>query len=158
MFNGTLKVGLCLVVCLAVAAAASTSVGPAGPPEPGPKDRCATCGMLVAKFPSWVASIVYVDGSHRFFDGPKDMFRFRALHHNDAADEAEIWVTDYYTTKALPAHDAVYVLGSDVLGPMGPELVPFASRELAESFREDHGGDAPLAFEQVDAAVLRSLD
>ncbi len=114
--------------------------------------------MFVAKFPNWVATIAYPDGSHRFFDGPKDLFRYLQNEGGSAAEEAEIWVTDYYTTKPLKAHDAVFVRGSDVLGPMGAELVPLASVELAESFRADHGGEAPMVFNDIDADVLRSLE
>ena len=155
MLSQPLKVILWIVACLALAGAGAASDGP---PPPGPKDRCATCGMFVAKYPSWVATIVYIDGSYRYFDGPKDLFRFRSKNETTAVREAEIWVTDYYTTKPLKARDAVFVRGSDVLGPMGAELVPLASVELAESFRTDHGGEAPLTFDQVDAAVLRSLE
>lgn len=129
-----------------------------GPPTPGPKDRCATCGMFVSQHPAWIASIVYADGSHRFFDGPKDLFTFRLQHPESIDAEVSIWVTDYYTTRPLPARDAVFVVGSDVLGPMGAELVPVASAELADSFRADHGGDAPLAFDDIDAAVVEHLD
>ena len=74
------------------------------------------------------------------------------------ARDAEIWVTDYYTTKPLKARDAVFVAGSDVFGPMGAELVPLASTEFAESFRADHGGEDPLTFDEIDAAVMRSLE
>ena len=144
-----------IAACLAVTAMVSASDGP---PPPGPKDRCAVCGMFVAKFPNWVATIAYPDGSHRFFDGPKDLFRYLQNEGGSAAEEAEIWVTDYYTTKPLKAHDAVFVRGSDVLGPMGAELVPLASVELAESFRADHGGEAPMVFNDIDADVLRSLE
>jgi len=142
-----------VVVSLAVMAFAAD-----GPPTPGPKDRCATCGMFVAQHPAWVASVVYADGSHRFFDGPKDLFTYRLQHPTSIDGEVAIWVTDYYTTRPLPARDAVYVLGSDVLGPMGAELVPLASTELAESFRGDHGGDPPLAFDDIDADVVERLD
>jgi nitrous oxide reductase accessory protein NosL len=114
--------------------------------------------MFVAKYPSWVASIVYVDGSRRFFDGPKDLFRFRQAGEKGGVEESEIWVTDYYTTKPIRARDAFFVLGSDVLGPMGAELVPHASLDHAESFRTDHGGDPPLAFDDIDATVLRALE
>lgn len=129
-----------------------------GPPPPGPKDRCAICGMFVAKYPAWVATVVEVDGILHYFDGPKDLFRFLVRENGDVSSQAAIWVTDYYTTKPLMARDAVYVRGSDVTGPMGAELVPFASPDLAESFRADHGGEAPLAFHAIDEAVLRTLD
>ena len=150
-----LRIGVLLalwVVSAGVCAAADA------PPTPGPKDRCATCGMFVAKYPSWVATIAYVDGSHRFFDGPKDLFRFRQTNDDGGLEVSEIWVTDYYTTKPIKARDAFFVLGSDVLGPMGAELVPHASLDHAESFRADHGGEPPLAFDDIDAAVLRALE
>ncbi len=116
------------------------------------------CGMFVAPYPNWIATVVEPDGSHRFFDGPKDLFRYLLGEGGSAATDAEIWVTDYYTTKPLNARDAVYVRGSDVLGPMGAELVPLATAEFAESFRADHGGEVPLTFDEIDAAVLRSLE
>jgi len=114
--------------------------------------------MFVAKYPNWVATIAYADGSHRFFDGPKDLFRYLVKEGDSATVEAEIWVTDYYTTKPINAHDAVYVAGSDVFGPMGAELIPLATADLAESFKADHGGAAVLAFDGIDEAVLRSLE
>lgn len=114
--------------------------------------------MFVAKYPNWVATIAYPDGSHRFFDGPKDLFRFLLGKDGSTARDAEIWVTDYYTIKPISAREAVYVAGSDVFGPMGAELIPLATAELAESFRADHGGEGVFTFEGVDDAVLRSLE
>lgn len=114
--------------------------------------------MFVAKYPNWIATIAYSDGSQSFFDGPKDLFRYLVKEGETATRDAEIWVTDYYTTKPLRAREAVYIAGSDVLGPMGAELIPLASTDLAESFRTDHGGGEVLAFDDVDADVLRSLD
>lgn len=149
------RIGVALAVFVTLAGVCAAADGPK---QPGPKDRCATCGMFVAKYPSWVASITYVDGSNRFFDGPKDLFRYREANGDGGVEESEIWVTDYYTTRPIKARDAFFVLGSDVLGPMGAELVPHASVEHAESFRTDHGGDAPLAFDDIDATVLRALE
>jgi len=41
----------------------------------------------------------------------------------------------------LDAKAAWFVMGSDAIGGMGmPELVPFASRQVAENFIEKHGG------------------
>ncbi len=114
--------------------------------------------MFVAKYPNWVATIAYADGSHRFFDGPKDLFRYLAGKDGSTAGDAEIWVTDYYTTKPIKARGAFFVAGSDVFGPMGAELIPLATADLAESFRADHGGAEVLAFDGVDEAVLRSLE
>lgn len=140
------------LVSIAVVAASD------GPPPPGPKDRCAVCGMFVAKYPNWVATIAYPDGTHRFFDGPKDLFRYLVSKDGSTARDAEIWVTDYYTIKPLNAREAIFVAGSDVFGPMGAELIPLATADLAESFRADHGGADVLTFDRIDEVVLRSLE
>ena len=149
-----------MTVVLVVAFLSVTAIVAAseGPPPPGPKDRCAVCGMFVAKYPNWIATIVYTDEDPLYFDGPKDLFRFLVREQKEGNAEAEIWVTDYYTTKPLRAREAVYIAGSDVFGPMGAELVPLATVVLAESFRTDHGGGEVLAFDDVDEAVLRSLE
>jgi nitrous oxide reductase accessory protein NosL len=114
--------------------------------------------MFVAPHPNWIASVIEADGTRHYFDGPKDLFRFLLRDGDSVTGDSEIWVTDYYTIKPLRARDAVFVRGSDVLGPMGVELVPLASTELAESFRVDHGGEDPLAFDEIDAAVVRSFE
>jgi len=147
-----------MVLMVAFLVATTLFAASDGPPPPGPKDRCAVCGMFVAKFPNWLAAIASADGTIRYFDGPKDLFRFLAKEEEPGDSKADIWVTDYYTTKPLNAREAFFVAGSDVFGPMGAELVPLATADLAESFRTDHGGSAVLTFVDVDDVVLRSLE
>ncbi|MBM3393027.1 MAG: nitrous oxide reductase accessory protein NosL, partial [Betaproteobacteria bacterium] len=107
--------------------------------KPGPKNLCPVCGMLVSKYPNWVAVVQYKDGHAHFFDGAKDLFKY--LHDlakyapaHRREDIAIIQVTDFYSLARLDAQKAFYVIGSDVLGPMGHELVPLASRADAEDF------------------------
>ncbi len=45
-------------------------------PEPGPKDTCPVCGMFVALYPDWVATVLYQDGHAHHFDGAKDLFKY----------------------------------------------------------------------------------
>lgn len=149
-----LKTHLPLVFLLLLLGLYGTALG-AAPAEPGPKERCAVCGMYVAPYPNWVAQIAFKDGSRFFFDGPKDMFIFffgLAKHKPGAKveDIAEIYLTEYYTTKKMKIGEVFLVTGSDVRGPMGQELVPVAGREQAETFRRDHGGKMLMQFNGVD--------
>ncbi|HSN57399.1 MAG TPA: nitrous oxide reductase accessory protein NosL, partial [Candidatus Sulfomarinibacteraceae bacterium] len=127
--------------------------GASEPPRPpGPDDRCAVCGMFVHKYPDWLATTVFADGGQVFFDGPKDMFRYLLdLEKYGAGDReiAGVWVTEYYRVQSIDALTAFFVTGSDVMGPMGGELVPFATREEAEAFAVDHGGKEILEFAEV---------
>jgi nitrous oxide reductase accessory protein NosL len=143
--------------------------GPAAPaaevtvPAPGPEDTCPVCGMFVARYPEWVATVLYRDGAALHFDGAKDLFKFlldpaRYTPARPADEVAVIAVTEYYGVTRIDARDAWYVIGSDVLGPMGHELVPLATRADAEEFARDHGGKALLRFPDVDRPLLERLD
>jgi copper chaperone NosL len=48
-----------------------------------------------------------------------------------------------------------FVTNSDVMGPMGKELIPVRTREAAETFRKEHKGDALFTFEQVTSDMLK---
>lgn len=141
---------LLAAVLLVVSGAAPAGAG--GVPKPVPGDRCAVCGMFVVNHPDWLAAVVFADGSRSFFDGPKDLFRYLhdlEKHGAEGKTVAQVWVTDYYRVGLIDAADAFFVAGSDVMGPMGPELVPLATREEAETFARDHGGGAVLAFDEI---------
>jgi nitrous oxide reductase accessory protein NosL len=53
---------------------------------------------------------------------------------------------------------AFFVIGSDVHGPMGRELIPFGKPTDAEEFRRDHKGKSVLRFSDVTPAVIKGLD
>lgn len=135
-------------------------------PKPGPKDLCPVCGMLVSKYPNWVATIVYRDGHAHHFDGAKDLFKFwfdppKYATGHSREQMARIVVTDYYNLQSIDAKTAFYVIGSDVLGPMGHELVPLASQADAEEFMKEHkgkGGTRILRFDQVKQDLPFQLD
>ena len=139
--------------------------GAGGFPDPGPRDLCPVCGMVVSKYPAWTATLVYQDGSARHFDGAKDLFkylfdtkRYEPVRGHRATDIARIAVTEYYGLGRIDAHQAWFVAGSDVLGPMGHELIPLASRADAEEFLRDHQGRRILRFDEVKPGLPQSLD
>ena len=43
-------------------------------PAPGARDTCPVCGMFVAPYPYWVATVLWRDGKAVHFDGAKDFF------------------------------------------------------------------------------------
>jgi copper chaperone NosL len=143
-----------LACALALGAAASAAQPPAGYVKAGKGEKCPVCGMFVYKYPDWVAEIVFRDGSREVFDGAKDLFRYlfdmRAFGGKKGPGEvAALFVTDYYTLEPIDGKPAFYVIGSDVYGPMGKELIPFARREDAEEFLRDHGGRKIVVFNEV---------
>ena len=133
------------------------------PLQPSKKDKCPVCGMFVYKYPDWVAEIVFKDGSTAFFDGAKDLFKyyFNLKKYNPTKsieDIAAIYVTEYYDMKIIDARKAFFVVGSDVYGPMGKELIPLVNKADAEAFMKDHKGRRILKFEEIKPGVIKKLD
>jgi nitrous oxide reductase accessory protein NosL len=133
------------------------------PPAPSAKDKCPVCGMFVAPYPNWLGAIVYKDGVSLFFDGPKDLFTYCLAPEKygsarKPADIADIYVKDYYSVTAIDGRKAFYVIGSDVRGPMGKELVPFGKKEDSDGFLKDHRGQKVLRFDEITPAMLKRLE
>lgn len=150
-----------LILLLALLPIASET-GEVMPRKPGEKDRCPVCGMFVAPYPRWVAQVVFDDDSTVFFDGSKDMFKYLLDRDRFAPEKrqlkiAAIFVRSYYEGDAIPAATACFVIGSDVNGPMGSELVPHRTREEAKEFLRDHKGKKVVSFDEVTTELLRSL-
>lgn len=131
--------------------------------RPADRDKCPVCGMFVAKYPDWVAEVVFKDGSYAVFDGPKDLFKFivNLKSYAPGREQNEIdavFVSDYYAVRPIDGRKAFYVLGSDVFGPMGRELVPFEKEADAREFLKDHQGKRILSFGEVTPAIIEVLD
>jgi nitrous oxide reductase accessory protein NosL len=143
--------------------APAAGAGESGPIKVPSKEKCPVCGMFVYKYPDWVCQVRFQDGAIVYFDGAKDMFKFlfkpdRYAPGRKREEISDIRVTEYYNLEAMAARDAWFVVGSDVFGPMGKELVPLDGRESAETFMADHQGQAILRFEEVTPQVVAGLD
>jgi copper chaperone NosL len=119
--------------------------------------------MFVFKYPDWTAQLVFRDGSRLYFDGVKDLMKFyfdpaRFQSAKSRSDIAAVYVTDYYALESIEGTRAFYVLGSDVFGPMGKELVPFAQENEAREFLKDHKGKKMLRFREITPEILKPLD
>jgi nitrous oxide reductase accessory protein NosL len=123
--------------------------------------KCPVCGMLTAKYPKWVATIKEEDGKTYYFDGIKDMMKyyFNPTHfHHDKKRFEEISVSDYYTLTPIKAKDSWFVMGSNIYGPMGNELIPFKSKEDAKEFSKEHFGKKIVKFDEITEDLVYSLD
>jgi len=132
-------------------------------PAQAAKEKCPVCGMFVSKYPDWAGTIQFNDGSHAAFDGPKDLFTYYLdlRKYNPGKSRSAITairVKDYYSLSIIDGRSAYYVIGSDVYGPMGRELVPFAKLTDARGFMNDHRGKRVVRIDEITQAILKSLE
>jgi len=131
-------------------------------------EKCPVCGMFTYKYPKWAAQIFYKNAGkeyHYSFDGVKDMMKFYfdpmewgKYESSKRESITKILVTDYYSQKAIDARECYFVIGSDVYGPMGDELIPFQEEEDAKTFSLDHQGKQIIKFEDITEKAVYKLD
>jgi nitrous oxide reductase accessory protein NosL len=118
-------------------------------------EKCPVCGMFLYKYPKWVSMIIYKEGKKLYFDGMKDLMKYYFEHPKDIK---EMLTQSYYTQESVAVKDAYFVLGSDVYGPMGNELVAFKDKKRAQNFMLDHRGKKIVKFSEITADMVYKLD
>ena len=122
---------------------------------------CGKCGMYPARYPQWQSQIIFKDGTMTPFDGCKCMFNFingmeKFDKEHTRNDVAVTWVKDFNSGKWINAEDAQYVVGSQKMGPMGKELIPFSDHMEAMQFQKEQGGTM-MKYAEITPEVLKSL-
>lgn len=120
----------------------------------GEKDRCPVCGMKVAEYIKFSSAIQMSDLTTHYFCSCGCMLR--AWLHPDiflAASRQELKtpvIREYFTGDQLDGRSVFWVAGSDVIGPMGPALVPVNGKKEVEVFKRRHGSSAVFVLEELD--------
>ncbi len=117
--------------------------------------RCVRCGMIVAKNPTWEGRMQKPDEEVIVFCAPKCLL----LTHPADKDHggAQLQLRDYYSTNFIDATQAWYVGGSDIMGPMGPDLIPFVDKKSAKEFMAEHHGKALYRYPELTLAKLKEI-
>ncbi len=159
---GRIKPAIQLLVLLLFMAACSKSDKPVDI-KPIKLDRsisCAVCGMIPVDFPGAKAQIHYKTGEVDSFCCTQEMFTFY-LQPDRPKNITAVFVNNmgkadwnHPERHWISAEEAHYVLGGDVMGPMGETLVPFLELSDARSYVEDHGGKI-VRFDDVEMNMLR---
>lgn len=118
-----------------------------------PSDRCPVCAMRPHRYPKFATAIQLTD--HRTFYFCSSGCMITAWLHPDVylgidPDRLALAVVaDYFSGEHVDARKRLWVSGSDVIGPMGPAVVPLGSPADVEAFRKRHGGARPFLLDTL---------
>ena len=118
--------------------------------------NCFNCGMGSQDFPKWHVK-VNTSSEETWFCSPRCMFQALTDPKSPLKNIEHIHAKDFYELKDLDAKQAFYVIGSDVLGPMGNDFVELKDSLAAEDFKKDHQGARILRFEEVNENLLNQV-
>jgi copper chaperone NosL len=144
------------------------------------EDSCDVCGMVIPNHPGPSSEIFYADNEPNDhanparFDSTWEAFKFDFAREDWTRDA--FYVTDYsavdYEIKTdddqklisrhvgeetfADAQSVTFVVGSEVVGTMGEDLIAFSDEGDAESFNDEHGGDL-VTFDDVTPTMISQL-
>ena len=103
------------------------------------KGSCRVCGMYLSVYYRTRTEALFKNGDHHYYCGVACLLR-DINKHGGLSSVKEAWVTDWVRGKALPYQAATYVIGSDLIPDMVPNIIAFADPEEARKFIKEHGG------------------
>jgi nitrous oxide reductase accessory protein NosL len=122
---------------------------------------CGNCGMPSKDYPKWNVKLLQTKETKRqeqFFCSPRCMFTQVIATNPKLQNTDSILVVDYYEQKMIDAQKAFFVIGSDVIAPMGHDFVPFSDEKAASDFLTEHKGKKIVKFNEVTNNVILDLD
>ena len=133
-------------------------------PRAVPDDaRCPVCGMYPARAREWAAQVIFSNGDTQFFDSALSLFIYlqdpaKYSIGRRTSEIAVSYVTDTASGKWIKSTEALFVSGSNAMGPMRAGNLPaFASAEAAREFADQRGGII-LQANQISPSMLQKLN
>lgn len=136
--------------CVSAAAVAiflvAGAIGAAADERPG----CRVCGMYLDVYHRTVATAVNKDGVESTC-GVADLLRL-VDEGGGVGGFSRLTVHDFTNGREVDAQKASYVIGSEVVPDMVPNIIAFAEEEGAKKFMAEHGGEV-ISFGQAMNSV-----
>jgi len=116
-------------------------------------DRCPVCAMQVSKHKKFACAVQLMNGSTFYFCGSGCMIRswihpeiFLGAAKEDLKRSV---VQDYFTGEQVSGRSVYWIAGSDVIGPMGPALVPLKDEQHLDVFKKRHGAKTVFRLSEM---------
>lgn len=143
---------------LVVIASAAVSINACKktPPSNGPASaaRCAFCGMKIKEDNAFRVKAKLQDGTDAAFDSPRCAFE---AHVNPAKYKvASLSLQEFYDRTWHEPSELHYVIGSDVMGPMGHDLIPVLPAH-EQKLMKDHKGKRIVVLSDINESMIEHL-
>lgn len=119
-----------------------------------PGDRCPVCGMTVIRYPKFNCAIQLKNSDTYYFCATGCMVRswmHPEIYLGTTRDMLERpIIREYFSGQQMDARDIIFVYGSDVIGPMGPALVPVLDERHLKAFKKRHGGKTQVLLKDLN--------
>lgn len=176
-----LLAGVAAAGAVAVAGCAGDGSNAADPVSIDDDRACDQCGMVIADHPGTVGQVHFEDdepegGRPAQFCSATCAYTYRFDAEDEGRTALATFLTDYSAVEyevfeegsdtMFSSHveseafsrttELTVVARSEIVGAMGPELIPFSEPDDVDAFVEEYGGE-PMAATDVERSTLEAL-
>jgi nitrous oxide reductase accessory protein NosL len=124
-------------------------------------DRCPVCAMRPAKYPEFSCAIVLTNGCTHYFCSSGCMINAwlepERLLNTPRTSLKYCIVRNYFSGEEIDGTTAIWIAGSDVIGPMGPAPLPVKTEEELSAFRRRHGAGLVFSLPKLDLKTWKQI-
>ncbi|MCP3890839.1 MAG: hypothetical protein GY702_18495 [Desulfobulbaceae bacterium] len=120
--------------------------------------ECPLCGMYPARYPDFQCQVLFEDGSYEAFDSAIGMLIYLLFQEKTDPKESAIdllYFKDYNKKSWIEANNTWFVVGSEIMGPMGVEFLPVDSKQAAEKLKIQEKGQEIIHYKNIDRAYMK---
>jgi len=143
---------LLLIVLLGVTGGVS-----AQPKKIEANKECPLCGMYPARYPQFNCQIVFKDGGYEAFDSAVGLLVYLLFPDKTGIKPKpvrEIYFKDYFKENWMEAGKAIFVTGSNIMGPMGVEFLPVDSEQAANDLKKQENGQDIVHYNEINRQYM----
>jgi copper chaperone NosL len=122
-----------------------------------PHKECPLCGMYPARYPEFQCQIIFKDLSYEAFDSPLGLliyYLFQKEYDPKNREIENVFFKDYIKNEWISADDTLFVVGTEIMGPMGIDFLPVGNKNDAKQLNTLEKGSVIVSFADINQAFL----
>jgi len=119
--------------------------------------ECPLCGMIPARYPEFHCQVIFENGDYEAFDSAAELLVYLLFPERTEIQPPKVravFFRDHQSGAWIEAEATFFVVGSDVLGPMGIEFLAADSREKAEEIMKTENGQRIVSYREIDRSFM----
>lgn len=119
--------------------------------------ECPLCGMYPARYPQFNCQIIFKDGRYEAFDSAIGLVVYLLFSENTGMPLQpieKIYFKDYLKKSWIEADNTFFVIGSEIMGPMGIEFLAADSQQAANALKKQEKGQDIVYFKEINQQYM----
>ncbi len=119
--------------------------------------ECPLCGMIPARYPQFHCQLVLKSGDYVAFDSAAGLLTYLLFPDKTGMEPGEVsqvYFKDYVTETWIPSDQTYFVVGSEIMGPMGIEFLAVDTEENALVVKRQEKGELIIQYQQIDRQFM----